>query len=100
MAFAGLARPEVFTITLQELGADLKGCRSFPDHHAYSPAELDLLTAEARTLGAEGLVTTSKDWARLGERWDGDLPLWVLEVEARVGDAEKILELLDRVNAR
>ena len=28
----------------------------------------------ARALGAEGLVTTGKDWARLGERWDRDLP--------------------------
>ena len=100
MAFAGLARPEVFTATLQELGVDLKGCRIFPDHHAYSPAELDRLAAAARSLGAEGLVTTGKDWARLGERWDGELPLWVLEVEARLGDAEPVLELLDRSCAR
>jgi tetraacyldisaccharide 4'-kinase len=96
MAFAGLARPEVFTATLEELGVDLQGYRIFPDHHAYSPAELDQLGAAARSLGAEGLVTTGKDWARLGERWDGELPLWVLEVEARLGDAEPVLELLDR----
>jgi tetraacyldisaccharide 4'-kinase len=97
MAFAGLARPEVFSATLQELGVDLKGCRIFPDHHAYSPAELDQLAAAARSLNAEGLVTTSKDWARLGEHWDVELPLWVLEVEARLMDAEPILNLLDRV---
>jgi tetraacyldisaccharide 4'-kinase len=96
MAFAGLARPEVFTATLAELEVDLKGCRIFPDHHAYTPAELDRLTAAAQSLGAEALVTTGKDWARLGERWDGELPLWVLEVEARLEDAERILELLDR----
>jgi tetraacyldisaccharide 4'-kinase len=96
MAFAGLARPEVFTATLEELGVDLKGCRIFPDHHAYIPAELDRLTAAARAQGAQGLVTTGKDWARLGERWDGELPLWVLEVEARLGDAEPILKLLDQ----
>ena len=96
MAFAGLARPEVFAATLQELGVDLKGFQIFPDHHAYSPAELDRLAAAARSLGAEGLVTTGKDWARLGERWDGELPLWVLEVEARLEDAEPVLELLDR----
>jgi tetraacyldisaccharide 4'-kinase len=51
LAFAGLARPEVFTATLEELGADLKGLRAFPDHHAYSPAELDRLAAAARSLG-------------------------------------------------
>ena len=52
--------------------------------------------ATARALGAQGLVTTGKDWARLGERWDGELPLWVLEVEARLEDAGRLLELLDR----
>ena len=75
---------------------DLKDCQNFPDHHTYRTDELDRLAAAARSLGAEGLVTTGKDWARLGERWDGELPLWVLEVEARLGDAEPVLELLDR----
>jgi len=96
MAFAGLARPEVFAATLQELGVDLKGFRIFPDHHAYSQEELASLTPAARAMGAEALVTTAKDWARLGERWDGGVSLWVLEVEARLGDPDQILELLDR----
>ena len=96
MAFAGLARPEVFAATLQELGVEVKGFQAFPDHHAYSPGELDRLLAAARALGAEALVTTGKDWARLGERWDRELPLWVLEVEARLEDAGPVLELLDR----
>jgi tetraacyldisaccharide 4'-kinase len=96
MAFAGLARPEVFAATLEELGVDLKGFEAFPDHHALSPEERDRLAAAARALGAEALVTTGKDWARLGERWDGELPLWVLEVEARLQDAGPVLDLLDR----
>ncbi|MBM4300434.1 MAG: tetraacyldisaccharide 4'-kinase [Deltaproteobacteria bacterium] len=96
MAFAGLARPEVFAATLQALGVDLKGFRIFPDHHAFSHEELDNLTETARALGAGGLVTTGKDWARLGERWDGGVRLWVLEVEARLGEPEQVLELLDR----
>jgi len=81
---------------LRELAADLKGCRIFGDHHAYSREELAGLTEAARALGAEALVTTGKDWARLGERWDGELPLWVLEVEARLAEPELILKLLDR----
>ena len=93
-AFAGLARPEVFAATLQELGVDLKGFRIFPDHHAYSQEELASLTDAARALGAGALITTAKDWASLGERWDGGVPLWILEVEARLGDADQILELL------
>ena len=76
---------------------DLKGFQAFPDHHAYSPEELDRLAAAARALGAEGLVTTGKDWARLGERWNRGIRLWVLEVEARLGELEPVLELLDRM---
>jgi tetraacyldisaccharide 4'-kinase len=96
VAFAGLARPEVFAGTLQELGVDLKDFRIFPDHHSYSHEELDRLTEAARALGAGGLITTGKDWASLGERWDGEVLLWVLEVEARLGEPERVLELLDR----
>ena len=86
LAFAGLARPEVFADTLQELGVDLKGFRIFPDHHSYSQEELDRLTEAARDVGAGALITTGKDWASLGERWDGEVPLWVLEVEARLAE--------------
>jgi tetraacyldisaccharide 4'-kinase len=96
VAFAGLARPEVFTTTLQELGVDLKGFRAFPDHHVYRRQEVRDLADRARTLGAGALITTGKDWARLGEHWDGDVLLWVLEVEARLGEPERLLALLDR----
>jgi tetraacyldisaccharide 4'-kinase len=96
LAFAGLARPEVFTATLGELGADLKGFQAFPDHYAYSRPDLQNLSDDARALGAVALVTTAKDWARLGERWDWAVPLWVLEVEAQLGESERLLDLLER----
>jgi lipopolysaccharide heptosyltransferase II/tetraacyldisaccharide 4'-kinase len=84
LAFAGLARPRVFEDTLVNLGTDLRGFRAFPDHYPYSPEDLADLVREARERHAETLITTSKDWARLGEKWPGDLPLVVLEVAARV----------------
>jgi tetraacyldisaccharide 4'-kinase len=99
-AFAGLARPEVFAATLQELGVEVKGFQAFPDHHVYSFEELNRLTDAARALGADALITTGKDWARLGERWDRGVLLWVLEVEARLGEPEQVLELLERGLAR
>jgi tetraacyldisaccharide 4'-kinase len=96
VGFAGLARPEVFTASLHDLGVDLRGFQAFPDHHAYSREDLRNLTAAALDLGAGALVTTSKDWARLGERWEGDVLLWVLEVEARLAGGEQLLSFLDR----
>jgi tetraacyldisaccharide 4'-kinase len=64
LAFAGIGRPEKFFATLRGLGAELVAARGFPDHHAYRPAELAALRAEAAAAGA-ALVTTSKDLARL-----------------------------------
>jgi tetraacyldisaccharide 4'-kinase len=96
VAFAGLARPEVFAATLQELGVDLKAFLAFPDHHAYRRREVQDLSDTARARGAGAIITTGKDWARLGERWEGDVLLWVLEVEARLAEPERLLALLDR----
>ena len=96
LAFAGLARPEVFAATLEDLEVDLRGFQTFSDHHTYNREELDRLEATARSLGAGALVTTSKDWASLGERWEGEVPLWVLEVEARLAEPGRLLDLLER----
>jgi len=93
-AFAGLARPEFFQRTLADLGVQLAGFQPFPDHHAFTQAELANLIRQAEATGAAALVTTAKDWARLGERWDAALPLWVLDVEARIDHPERILEFL------
>ncbi len=101
-AFAGLARPRVFYDTLRDLGVNLTGCRDFPDHHPFSAHDLDFLATEARSLGAAGLITTAKDWARLGEKWDYSLPLRVLEVEAQLdaGGEEAILQILGEASER
>jgi len=98
LAFAGLARPGVFARTLKELGVNLTGFRAFPDHFPFSEADLARLSQEARARGAAALITTAKDWSRLGERWERDPPLWVLEVEARL-DQDLPRHLLDPVLA-
>jgi lipopolysaccharide heptosyltransferase II/tetraacyldisaccharide 4'-kinase len=84
LAFAGLARPWVLQNTLSKLGVSVRGFRAFPDHHPFTCAELSDLLQEARETGAQALITTSKDWARLGHKWEEDLPLYVLTVSARV----------------
>ena len=72
----------------------LKGFQAFPDHHPFSPVELTALVREAAAAGAAALITTAKDWARLGEQWEEALPLWVLDVAARIDQPERILEFL------
>ena len=102
LAFAGLARPRVFYDTLKNLNVELKGRHDFPDHYAFQPRDLENLIKKAQSLGAAGLITTAKDWARLGEKWEFHLPLWVLEVEARLepGGEERILKILEKRDQR
>ncbi len=96
LAFAGIAQPAVFTRTLTSLGVDLKGFRAFPDHHPFTMPELQSLTNEAKNSGADALITTSKDFARLKEEWEAPLPLWVLEVAAYVDEVDRWRKLVNR----
>lgn len=64
LAFSGIGQPEKFYRTLAELGATVVGKRDFPDHHHFSPADIEELKTRADALGAH-LVTTEKDFVRL-----------------------------------
>ncbi|MDD2902730.1 MAG: lipopolysaccharide heptosyltransferase II [Syntrophales bacterium] len=102
LACAGLARPRVFYDSLRDLGVNLLACRDFPDHYAFKAQDLESLVKEAQSLGAAGIITTVKDWARLGEKWELPLPLYVLEVAARLegGVEERIVKILRERSGR
>jgi tetraacyldisaccharide 4'-kinase len=65
VAFAGIGSPESFKGGLESLGAVMAHFEAFPDHHSFSARELAALEAARRKAGAEWLVTTEKDWARI-----------------------------------
>ncbi|MGA2808308.1 MAG: tetraacyldisaccharide 4'-kinase [Terracidiphilus sp.] len=66
-AFCGIAHPGQFFDGLEAAGLRLAARIAFPDHHRYSAADLDRLTAAARAAGATVLITTEKDLVRLGK---------------------------------
>ena len=77
-AFCGIARPEQFFDGLLAGGLDLLVRRSFPDHHPYTPRDVEQLAQLARRAGAVALITTEKDQVRLGKLASGfgdSLPL-------------------------
>lgn len=79
-AFAGIGNPAAFRATLAGLGGDLVGFRPFPDHHRYTPADLDALRDWAAGLGADLVVTTLKDLVKVRADRSGRLPLLALEI--------------------
>jgi tetraacyldisaccharide 4'-kinase len=81
IGFCGLARPEVFLKTLQDLGAVVPAFVRWPDHHHPNDDDLKLIQAKAREVGAKEAVTTAKDAVKLAGRLADYRPrVWVLEV--------------------
>jgi tetraacyldisaccharide 4'-kinase len=78
MAFAGLGSPQGFADTLEAAGVRRVGFAEFPDHHWFTPGDLEQLAREARAASAQGLITTEKDWVRVRDMPRPPLPLWVL----------------------
>jgi len=63
-AFTGLGWPEKFFESLRAGGGDVVETQGFPDHHPYTPKEMDALIARAEAKGAR-LITTRKDMIRV-----------------------------------
>ncbi len=90
-AFAGIARPEKFFASLEEVGAVIVGRRGFADHHRFTDAELHCLEDDAARLRAAP-VTTAKDAVRLPARARSRVS--VLEVTLAWRDENEIEGLL------
>jgi tetraacyldisaccharide 4'-kinase len=63
LAFAGIADPEKFYLTLREAGVVVAERAGFPDHHRYTAADARDLIARADAASL-ALLTTEKDYAR------------------------------------
>jgi len=101
LAYAGIGHPERFFNTLEALGAELVEHRVFADHHEVTPREADDLLTLAGDQNLT-LVTTEKDWVRIGTR-EGALKdlkattrVVPIEMEISVSDAKNIAALIDR----
>jgi tetraacyldisaccharide 4'-kinase len=89
-AFAGIGSPDGFRKTLEETGVSEAGFARFADHHWYTREELRDLDAAAAARGADGLVTTEKDWVRLRRLPVTKRPIYALGVRLVLlsGEAE------------
>jgi tetraacyldisaccharide 4'-kinase len=91
VAFAGIGRPEKFFNSLKAEGCNVVMEMPFPDHHAFTDADIIKLTRIAKLQECK-LVTTTKDYVRL----TGDFKEKVtpLPVAIAWNNAEELLTLL------
>jgi len=97
VAFAGLARPEKFFDTLENLDAELTEAVPFDDHHVYAEDDMNVLAQIAEERGAQ-LITTEKDAARLSAEWRQRVA--VLPVAAHFADETALDALLEPIRSR
>lgn len=88
LAFCGLAHPEKFFNTLKTAGLEPTQTVTFPDHHAYTAADLKRLQNASQQLHAVR-VTTTKDAAKLPRNF-----AYVLDISLTGADAAPLVALL------
>lgn len=96
-AVCGIGNPDAFRATLGSLGVRMIDFRTFPDHHAYSAADVNDLAAWARRLAKDCVVvTTQKDLVKLRRPDLGDRALWALRIGLHVEAGQEALDHLLR----
>jgi tetraacyldisaccharide 4'-kinase len=77
--FCGIANPDAFKVSLEEMGAQLAGFKGFQDHYNYSRSDISRLVDQAKSVGADALIATEKDYVKVGSLFSADLPLLALQ---------------------
>ncbi|MDB5349755.1 MAG: tetraacyldisaccharide 4-kinase [Planctomycetota bacterium] len=91
-AFCGIGNPEGFRKTLQGLGVNSVGFRSFPDHHPYSATDVDDLARWGASVGADLILTTQKDSVKLRTSTLAATPLRALRIGLDITEGRAILD--------
>ncbi|MBF0193658.1 MAG: tetraacyldisaccharide 4'-kinase [Magnetococcales bacterium] len=80
LAFCGIAKPENFYATLDELAISPLACISYGDHHMFDDNTIDKLQEKAKSLEAQVLLCTEKDAVKLHDI-TSELPIYALSME-------------------
>jgi tetraacyldisaccharide 4'-kinase len=95
LAVAGIARPERFFGALRARGWTIGRELVFRDHHWYTPRDISRIEQAAFSAGANLIVTTEKDAARLSPSLVTAPPAWaVLPLEVVVEPADRFASWL------
>ena len=96
VAVAGVARPERFFAALVRDGWNVAERIAFPDHHWFTPGDVERVDRAARTARAGAVLTTDKDMARLaGSPLAPPRVPWVaVPLHASIGPADQFRDWL------
>ena len=96
-AFAGIAQPDSFRLSIESLGGRVAGFIAFGDHHRYTAEDMRRIERELAETGAEVLLTTEKDGVKLSAIEALRQRLSLLAVETEILEGADALETALRV---
>ena len=91
-AFCGIGNPTGFRHTLEACGCEVIAHREFPDHHRYTPEDVDRLAEWSAAMDVSAAVCTCKDLVKLPIEQLGGRPLWGVQIEMQFLAGQKELE--------
>ncbi len=96
--FCGIAQPERFQATAEEMGVRVIDSSFFPDHHQYSVDKLLQLANRWKAAGADMMICTEKDKVKLPSTMECPLPLvWLKIVPCVVEGADAYARFIESV---
>jgi tetraacyldisaccharide 4'-kinase len=84
LVFSGLAHNDLFHRSIHKLGYTITETLQFDDHHAYRQVDVDRICTMATQIGAEGLITTDKDFVRIPKGSTFKVPLIISGVTMNI----------------
>jgi tetraacyldisaccharide 4'-kinase len=80
-AFCGIAEPNSFIKTAEELSLKVEGRKFFQDHQEYTEAVIQKLSEQIRESSISHVVTTEKDMVKLPESFLEEFEVYVIKVD-------------------
>jgi tetraacyldisaccharide 4'-kinase len=97
VAFCGIGKPNGFKSTLEKTGFHIARFHIYPDHWQYTETDLKNLAGTLKQTGADYLITTEKDAARLGPGTVKAMDLRVLPIGLSIADQSAEEALLGHI---
>jgi len=95
LAFAAIAKPELFAAQLAASGRNVAATQGFRDHDGFSPERLSAILNEAKVLDAVPVCTT-KDRIKISAREAAVHGIWTLEIRMKPTSGESFGSALRR----
>jgi tetraacyldisaccharide 4'-kinase len=100
-AFCGIAKPDSFKKSLLAAECHILSLDTFPDHHNYSRAELEIIKIKFYNNKADLIITTQKDGMRLQNFAEFLSIIYMMRIEMKITPSQESFDnfILDRLAA-